>query len=428
MALIIPQNPPLTDSQAQVTAKIGSMKSLLSLPVNPQNSIPKNQQISLFDYLTKVLQTMGFPIEPILNNFIQIVLNQSGTFLEDSTISAIGGAIGSQGMQLFPFIDNRSIVNTLSQTVITDYQTSNKMYLISLIPNTFLQNLKQDIAKKLLLMIFGPQDGPSAQLLVSDPAERARLISNAICGSNIFSLSNSFVNTNDDVEFQTQKLKQQLQTGQVQMQISCQDVKISLPQNPSFIFTGGGIFTVPGNTPPTPSQSLNFVVQYVNNNVQRINNETNAQHAGQSFLEILVTKLISYMGIIIEPYLSNIFVLINNDLASRNILATIVQGQVIYSACSISQDPNSNPKKQYEANLLNSLLKQLLKMLLLFAIKNFEQIVVNYFERTALEKQKRKLEKIRERYSIFNQVAVVAEQSALAAQALNALQGVLSAA
>ena len=48
-------------------------------------------------------------------------------------------------------------------------------------------------------------------------------------------------------------------------------------------------------------------------------------------------------------------------------------------------------------------------MLLVFVIKEFKRLVANYFTRTAIEKQKRAAEKIKQKFAIFNQLGEAAE-------------------
>ena len=55
----IPIEPALTDTQAQLTAKLGAMKSLLALPSLSQNNLPKNQQLSVYNYCLKVFKAIG---------------------------------------------------------------------------------------------------------------------------------------------------------------------------------------------------------------------------------------------------------------------------------------------------------------------------------------------------------------------------------
>ena len=64
MAIDLPINAPLTDAQAELTAKVGSMKSLLALPSIRKRNIPKANQISAFDYLLKGVQISKLGVLP----------------------------------------------------------------------------------------------------------------------------------------------------------------------------------------------------------------------------------------------------------------------------------------------------------------------------------------------------------------------------
>ena len=108
MAISVPINAPLTDSQAELTAKIGSMKSLLALPTIKKRNIPKENQMSTYDYLIKILDVMGLTPEIIFNAFLTKVFDQTGTFLEEKVLGAIADSIGQQGIQLSPYINNPS--------------------------------------------------------------------------------------------------------------------------------------------------------------------------------------------------------------------------------------------------------------------------------------------------------------------------------
>lgn len=84
--------------------------------------------------------------------------------------------------------------------------------------------------------------------------------------------------------------------------------------------------------------------------------------------------------------------------------------------------------KSFFKSLANALLKELLKMLLVYAIKEFKRLVANYFTRTAIERQKRKSEKIRQKFQIFNKLGAAAETASKAqkyAAAASTLAGIL---
>jgi uncharacterized protein with ParB-like and HNH nuclease domain len=77
------------------------------------------------------------------------------------------------------------------------------------------------------------------------------------------------------------------------------------------------------------------------------------------------------------------------------------------SADNATQNPEE--KQEFFRSLANALLKELLRMLLVFTIKEFKRLVTNYFARTAIEKQKRKAEKIKQKFAIFNKAGQAIE-------------------
>lgn len=418
MAIDLPINTPLTDVQGELTAKIGSMKSLLALPSVRKRNIPKENQISSYDYLNKVLESMGLSPEIVLNAFLTKVFDEAGS-LEVKVLNAIGDSIGEQGIQLSPYLNNPT-ASTIDKKI---YKLSNRTFINNLMPNAvFLQTVKQKIAKDLLVMIFGPQQ-VTATSLNTNQVEVDSLISNAICAEGMFALSNEPILRNQDIEFNKVKLRQQLEKGEVVYEISCQNVKIKLPEDPGFIFNGGGSFTT-SNSTISPAQGLIFSVQYVNNQVQRINNESNANKGGKKFLQILVEKLLNFMPVLIQPYLPSVFSVINAQLSSNN-SPNISQSNFIFDNCSIANDPESNSKKEFTKSLFNALLKDLIKLLLLFVIKKFKQMVTNYFSRTAAEKQKRKLEKSKLKFKVFSNISDNADKIQKYQAALVTLNSIL---
>jgi len=180
-------------------------------------------------------------------------------------------------------------------------------------------------------------------------------------------------------------------------------LNIHLPENPGYIFGEGGQFTSSSTLPPTPSQSLGILVQHVKNQGQQINNEENTNSIGKSFFEILLGKLLNYISSLIFPFLGPIFTALQNDPAAVGLSAA----NVAYSNCDImnsADDQSKNPKEKQEflRSLANALLKELLRMLLVFVIREFKTLVANYFARTAIEKQKRRANKVKQKFSIFD--------------------------
>ena len=65
----------------------------------------------------------------------------------------------------------------------------------------------------------------------------------------------------------------------------------------------------------------------------------------------------------------------------------------------IDQTMTVEQKKEFVRSLLNSLLKDLIKLLLAYAIKRFKKFVKEYFASKAKDRQKRKLEKAKLKYA-----------------------------
>ena len=363
---------------------------------------------------------MGLSPEVIFNAFLTKVFDEATTFLEDKVCDAIGDAIGEQGRQLNPYIN--TVAPTKEQK--KAYKASNRAYIRSIIhpllANQTIQVLKQDLAKKLMVMIFG-QPNTTPNSLITNQAEVDRLIGAAVCGEGLFSLSNDPIVRNQDIEYNRIKLREQLEKGEVQFEISCQTVKIKLPEDPGFIFNGGTIAVQQGSV-VTPAQSINYTVQYVNNQVQRINNEANANKSGKKFFQILIEKLLGFISTMVEPYLPNLFAAINSNLALSE---QVSMGDFIYDSCAIKNDSSSDTKKAFAKSLFNALLKDLLKLLLLFAIKKFKQLIANYISRTALEKQRRKLEKAKLKLKVFSDLADNADKIQKYQAALSTLNSVI---
>jgi len=401
MALELPINAPLTETQAELTAKIGSMKSLLAIPSIRKSNIPKANQISTFDYLLRIFDVMGLTPETVFNAFLTKIFDQTGTLLEEKVLDAIADSMGQKGTQLSPWVNDPNASSTSKKA----YKKANREYLRQIIPTTFLQVYKQKIAKDLVVMIFGPKKTTNLSLNTNQ-TQVDFFINNAVCSEGLFALSNPPITRNQDIEFNRIKLKKELERGEVIYEISCQDVKIKLPEDPGYLFTGGGQFTQPSSV-QSPANSLIRLNQYVADQVQSINNESNSTKGGKRFSQILIEKLLSFISVLVQPYLGGIFTQINNRQAEDQ---KVQMADYVYSNCDIANDPENETKKEFAKSLFNSLLKYLLKILLLFAIKQFKRLVANYYARTAAEKQKRKLDKAKLKFKIFEKIADAADK------------------
>lgn len=420
MPFDIPIETPLTETQSELSAKIGSMNSLLALSKKKRPNISKSNQVSTYDFAKKLLNIMGFSLEPLFLLFINKVFDEAGDFLEKEVLRGMANSLARKGT-LLPNIQTPT--SSMTDVLIKQYEEQNLSYLKSStsIPANFLSVAKQQIAKSLVLMIFGPRDGQSATYLQPDPVERQRLISEAICGSFAFSMSNDPIIKEENLEYNRIALARQLELGRVTFNISCQDVHITLPQDPSIIFEGGGQYTL-SDQYVTPAQSLNFLVQHVGNQVQNINSQANRASGGRSFFEIMIEKLIGYISTLVSPYLGPVM----NTIRSTSAGANYVQEDIVYSTCDILNDPNDTNKSVFGKTMANHLYKALLAIMLTMLIREFKKLVANYFRKIALEKQKRKLDKIRQKFKLLGDVSEKAEQAERYAKALGPLNTILN--
>lgn len=420
MAFKLPIETPLTETQSELSAKIGSMNSLLVLSKKKRPNIPKSNQVSTYDFAKRLLNGLGFSLEPLFLLFINKVFDESSDFLEREVLRGMANSLARKGT-LLP--NTQTPTSGMNDVLVKQYEEQNLTYLRSStsIPANFLSVVKQQIAKSLVLMLFGPKDGPTAEYLHPDPTERQRLIDEAICGSFAFSMSNEPIVREEDLEYNRIALAKQLERGRVTFNISCQDVHITLPQDPSIIFEGGGQYTLPSQS-ITPAQSLSFLVQHVGNQVQNINSQANRTSGGRSFFEIMIEKMIGYMSTLVSPYLGPVM----NGIRSTSVGANYNQSDLVYSTCDILNDPDDIGKKTFGKTLANYLYKTLLAMMLSMLIREFKKLVANYFRKIAMEKQKRKMDKIRQKFKLLDEASDKAEQDQRYAAALKPLNSILN--
>lgn len=420
MAYNVPIQNPLTSAQSELVSKISSMQNLLSIPLLPQINIPKFQQVSTFDYLNKVMQSLGIQPEVLFYVYIDKLFGVGTGFLEETVLDGLADTMARRGIAM-PNI-NLGDAAPDPETIPT-YKAQNMAFFSSAVDSNFLDVYKQQIAKDLALMIFGGKDTPAGQYLNPSAAERERLLNAAVCAAENFDLSNRAVVRDQDLEVNRIALKRQLEAGQVEFEINCQTVKIKLPEDPSFIFEGGGTDTIEGQA-ISPAQSLEVMVNYAQSQTQGINNEQNANQAGKGFFRILIEKLIGYFSTIIYAYVDPIFAAIQSTPAG----AGLTKDNLLSDACTIlnTSDEDNQQEKEFSERLLNLLLKGLLSILLLEVIKVFKSLVTNYFARTFLEKQRRKAEKIKARFGMLNSgIAETAEKAAKFAQAASSLASIV---
>lgn len=402
MAFINPASSPLTDAQAELTSKLSSMKGLLSLPFRKQKNIPKSQQISTFDYLLRILNILGVSPDIIFRLFFEKIFSVTDDFLEDTILKSIAETANKKGVVFSPDFDN--------------YE-----YLIILkgrIPATFSQTLKQKMAQEFSIMLFGPRENNSiAQAIGINDIRVRELVDSAVCSSQLFSISTTASIRDEDVEFNKIKLRRQLEKGEVVFEISCQEVKIKLPEDPGFIFGPGGNQII-NNQTISPAQSMTYLAQHVASQTQNINNQNNSNSAGKSFWQIMIERLFNYITTLTFPYVGALLSVLNTEKGTSYKTEDFAP-----NPCTFKRGPSL--EKEYSTKLINSLYKELLAALLIIIIREFKKMVRNYFARTAAEKIRRKSEKMKMKFQLFGGVKADAAKAVKFKAALKSLSSIL---
>ena len=70
MAYVIPLDQPLSESQAKLIAQMGSMKNLADFSFLKKFKFKKEDGMSMFDYLIKVLRSMGIDPQILITAFL----------------------------------------------------------------------------------------------------------------------------------------------------------------------------------------------------------------------------------------------------------------------------------------------------------------------------------------------------------------------
>ncbi len=206
----------------------------------------------------------------------------------------------------------------------------------------------------------------------------------------MFSVSNVKSNEYGDQEYNTIKLRDQLQKGQIVYTISCQDVKVSLPANFDTEMDKSIKNTIDGVTkglpnPPNPSFMFDFIRNHIGNETQRINNPENNNSSRKSFLQIMIENIINLMAVTLKQYLVKFFTdlpgLISNPIEKAG--AQIIANDIAALLSSPSElqglinDPNFLKKSKFVSKLINGMMAMLIATLFQALLKEVTKIIKN---------------------------------------------------
>ncbi len=402
MAFKNPVISPLNENQERLLAQLGSLKNILTLPVKKQLNIALEKQISSFDYLVRIAQaTVGQAfVDILIKKFIDQIFDPNNDKLERLVLTSIAKSLDSQ---------NKKISN--------NPEISNEEWLIdNALPSLHLifQEVKVLIVKQIIAMIFGPKEKMSHSNISTanmEPTPTAsQILNDVVAAESMFSLTTSEGNEFGDAEYNTIKLKKELEEGIVQFTISCQDIKIKLPENfdqDMNDILGNILNTLPGITgQPTqgliknPTIAFDYINNHVANETQRINTQENVNAIRKSWLQILLEKLFNTLIISITPYLSTLLNQINSENPTLNLtIIGIISSPFELKNLQQSDEAQFNQKSVFMKTFLNAMYALLLSILLKATIKEIKKLIKNALAKKAqirLQSKIKRLQKIRE--------------------------------
>ena len=271
---------PLTEPQEQLLGQLGSLKNILTLPTRKRLNIPADKQISTFDYLLRLTEyAIGRAfMDILLKKFLDEIFSPSSYKLEKAILRGIAKTLDKQNKHISSNPDESNL-NWLNTNALEPF-------------HTVMQVVKALIVKQIIAMIFGPKEKMNHNTSSLAPVNTFPLpnnndiINDVVSSSAMFSLSNAESNEYGDIEYNQVKLREQLEKGEVQFTISCQDVKIKLPENfdqEINNIVNSAILSIQGTTAGggtgvliNPAIAFDYIGNHVKNETQRINTQENA--------------------------------------------------------------------------------------------------------------------------------------------------------
>ncbi len=429
MAFKGPVLSPLNENQERLLAQLGSLKNILTLPVRKQLNIAVDKQISSFDYLLRIAKsTVGQAfVDILIKKFIDEIFDPNNDKLERIILTSFAQTLDKKNKKIS---NNPDISNE-------EWLIQNALPALKLV----FQEIKVLIVKQIIAMIFGPKDKmtftPLTNAPMAPPKSTSEVMHDVLAAESMFSLTTSDGNEFGDTEYNKVKLQQQLEQGIVQFTISCQDIKIKLPENfdqEMDDMLGSILVTLPGITgQPTqgmiknPTIAFDYINNYVANEVQRINTQENVNAIRKSWIQILLEKLFNLLIISLTPYLLTLLNQINSENPTLNLtLVGLISSPTELKNLQQSNEAEFNDKSIFMKIFLNAMYALLLSIILKALIKEIKKLIKNALAKRAfirLQSKSKRLQKIREGVNSTQQKI---EKAAVAASALQSFNDIFN--
>jgi len=433
----------LTQDQSQLLGKLKAYSNYgLNMP-KLDLFIPKNQQISLFDFIKKIFNSIGGEamFQNLLKTFITKLLDKGNNLLEKQIVKALVGSLDKQNISISPGVSNQ---NWLTQNILP------------------LMNIAKDQILALILgFIFGPPSLMSELIdkfnsknnIAAQPSDPDKLLQMAVCSQLMYTVSNLPNQGVGDLEYQKLQLTNQLTSGGIVFEISCQQVVIQMPKT-----VLGSIVPVATSIPGTSQSSFNAansissLDNWIQTEIARQNIPENKSSASKSFFEDFIEKILNLITTAVMQQLDPVVDLIYQfgnpvKIVTDKLLGTQTSTSVtkeelksstfgspcdIYSLGlqSMQGDANASSKKDqlsaFMSILLNAVLGILLAILLSELIKQVKNLLKRILAKKAADLAQRLIKKRIQQFEDFTgNISAEAARAAKLARALAELQPIL---
>jgi hypothetical protein len=442
MAFNVPTQQPLTSSQNEALSKLNSMNNLLTIPFKQFFDKPKSKQISLLDFLTLISNAIlgtGY-IDTLILKFINDLFDKNSVKLEQAIIKALAGALDKKPITIKQGVSNK------------DWLTANVEPEL----HAAMSILKAVIIKRIMILIYGPKQrmnpmsiptGTYDNSYLSDNGQYDDLspddyLDNASLSDVMFTTVNTESNSFGDVEMNIVKLKQQLEKGQVTFTVSCQDIKINLPEsilqsaddaignNVLAYFQGPTVGGGP-QTYQNPTKVLVELTGHVDSEVQRINNEENVSAVRKSWLRILLDKIINLLPLVLYPVLRKVLGKINTEIQNdTGVNPELTVENTLGLAVAIKN--GLSDKNLFEKNsvfykiMMNAIYSIVLALILKKLIPRITKLITKALAKKRSNDLRRKIRRLQARARLLQEQSKEIEKKAIAAKALTVIKPIIN--
>lgn len=402
MAFKPPVNAPLTENQSKALSKFSAMRTFLSSSSKADKNIPKNQQISTYDFLTQMAYSVIGPgiIDILLKSFFDKLFDERNDKLEKMILKSVASSLDK------------------SDKKISNNKTNEQWLMDNVLPGFKLA--KRTLSLMIIAMIFGPKNKMDEYVDKSNTtgdsvAKKRTILDSAICSCQVFSLSNNLSEPQGDLEYNKVQLKKQLEDGNIEFVISCQNVKIKLPDNTENVLKSNAV--------SNPADIFSNLNNYVSQEITKQNTQENSNAINKSFLQTMNEKIFTLMPTAVSMQMDYVFdkIYSENPSINANIETVVSSPCEIVNICYEKDSENYKKKTAFSSTLINIMYALLISILFSELTNKIKKIIKQALAQRAKRKREKFIEKQKQRFAFLDKAGKAIGQSKVIKGALKSV-------